>query len=184
MRHLKIRIGRLQRTWHLVAPVKCNNFIDCKWVYKIKKKADDTIGRYKARLVDRFNPVVKATTIRLVLSHAVSHNWSLRQLDVQNAFVHGVLQEDVYMRQPLGYEDKKSPHYVCKLEKALYGLKQTLRAWYSRLSDKLQQLGFIASKADTSLFFNNKGNIQMCVLVYVDDIIVASSSTDATSALL
>jgi histone deacetylase 1/2 len=88
------------------------------------------------------------------------------------------------MRQPLGYEDKKFPGYVCKLDKALYGLKQAPRAWYSRLSTKLQMLGFKASRADTSLFFLKKGSLVMFVLVYVDDIIVASSIPSATSALL
>jgi hypothetical protein len=84
-----------------------------------------------------FSLVVKATTIRLVLSIAVSHGWSLRQLDVQNMLLCGVQEEKVYMRQPPGYEDKNSPHHVCRLDKAIYGLKQAPRAWYSRLSDKL-----------------------------------------------
>jgi histone deacetylase 1/2 len=88
------------------------------------------------------------------------------------------------MKQPPGYEDKVFPRYVCKLDKALYGLKQAPRAWYSRLSIKLQGLGFKASKADTSLFFLRKGSLVMFVLVYVDDIIVASSSPGATATLL
>jgi len=105
-------------------------------------------------------------------------------LDVQNAFLHGVLEEEVYMKQPPGYYDKLFPNYVCKLEKALYVLKQAPRAWYHRLSVKLQDLGFKPSKADTSLFYYRKGNLVMFILVYVDDIIVASSSTKGTQALL
>ena len=88
------------------------------------------------------------------------------------------------MRQPPGYENKQKPHYICKLDKALYGLKQAPRAWYSRLSIQLKYLGFIASKADTSLFIYNKANTVIFVLIYVDDIIVASSSQNATDALL
>lgn len=185
------------KTWHLVPPPRGKNIIDCKWVYKVKKKADGSIDRYKAHLVskgfkqrydidyeDTFSPVVKAATIRLVLSADVSWGWSLRQLDVQNAFLHGFLEEEVYMRQPPGCADPVMPGHVCKLDKALYGLKQAPRAWYSRLSLKLQSLGFVPSKADTSLFYFRKASHIMFMLVYVDDIIVASSSSSLTDALL
>jgi hypothetical protein len=128
-------------TWHLVLPKQGANVIDCKWVYKIKRKVDGTIDRYKVRLAakgfkqwyrldyeDTFSPIVKAATIRLVLSLAVSKGWNLRQLDVQNMFLHGVLEEEVYMRQPPRYEDRKNPNFVCKLDKAIYGVKQAPRA--------------------------------------------------------
>jgi hypothetical protein len=119
-----------------------------------------------------------------VLAISVSRGWSLRQLDVKNAFLHGVLEEKVYMKQPPGFENPKVPNYVCKLDKALYGLKQAPRAWYSRLSSKLHSYGFSASKADTSLFLYQKSGIAIFVLIYVDDIIVTSSSDHAISALL
>jgi hypothetical protein len=77
----------------------------------------------------------------------------MRQFDVQNAFLHGYLEEGVYMRQPPGYEDQALPNYICKLDKALYGLKQAPRAWYAMLSMKLLQLGFKISKVDNSLFY-------------------------------
>jgi histone deacetylase 1/2 len=130
----------------LVPRLKGKNIVGCKWVYKIKRKADGTVDRYKARLVakgfkqrydidyeETFSPVVKAATIILVLSIAVSRGWSLRQLDVQNAFLHDILEEEVYMCQPPGYAYKSHPSYVCRLDKALYGLKQAPRAWYARL---------------------------------------------------
>ena len=120
----------------------------------------------------------------MVLALAVSRGWQLRQLDVKNAFLHGVLEEEVFMRQPPGYEEPSRLGQVCKLDKALYGLKQAPRAWYSRLSTKLQSLGFSASKADTSLFFYNKGGVTIFMLIYVDDIVVASSSEKAVGALL
>jgi hypothetical protein len=131
-------------------------------MYKIRRKVDDSLDCYKERLVakefkqqyeidyeETFSPVVKSATIRIILSLAVSKGWLIRQLDVQNAF----LEEDVYMRQPPGYEDKVVPHYICRLDKALYGLKQAPRAWYARLSVKLLQLGFKISKADNSLIY-------------------------------
>jgi histone deacetylase 1/2 len=184
-------------TWRLVPSHVGKNVIDCRWIYKIKRKSDGSIDRYKARLVakgfkqrygidyeDTFSPVVKIANVRLVLAVSVSRGWSLRQLDVKNAFLHGVLEEEVYMRQPPGYEDKDKPTYICKLDKALYGLKQAPRAWYSRLSSKLITLGFVASKSDMSLFIYHKRNTTIYMLIYVDDIIVASSSQAATDALL
>jgi hypothetical protein len=185
------------KTWHLVPPSQGKNIIDCKWVFKIKRKSDGSVERYKARLVakgfkqrygidyeDTFSPVVKIATVRLVLSVAVSRGWNLRQLDVQNAFLHGVLEEEVYMRQPLGFEKTSVPNYVCRLDKAIYGLKQALRAWYSRLSSKLLKLGFRMSRSDTSLFIYSKNGVKIFMLIYVDDIIVTGSSQEAITALL
>jgi len=189
----------LQRngTWTLVPPSRGMNLIDCRWVFKIKRRADGQIDRYKARLVakgfkqrygidyeDTFSPVVKIATVRLVLSLAVTRGWCLRQLDVQNAFLHGVLEEEVYMKQPPGFENPRYPSFVCKLKKAIYGLKQAPRAWYSRLSSKLISLGFVSSKSDTSLFTYRKGSVEIYMLIYVDDIIVTSSSQDAIKVLL
>jgi hypothetical protein len=94
------------------------------------------------------------------------------------------LEEDVYMRQPPGYEDKNMPNYVCKLDKAIYELKQAPRACYSKLSTKLCDLRFRPSNIDTSLFYFNNANIKIFVLVYVDDIIVASSNHKAMEGLL
>ncbi|KAK1662372.1 hypothetical protein QYE76_050531 [Lolium multiflorum] len=119
-------------TWTLVPPPLRVNVIDSKWVFKVKKHSDGTIERYKARLVargfrqrygldyeDTFSPVVKPTTIRLLLSIAVTRGWFLRQLDVQNAFLHGLLEEEVYMRQPPGFSDPDRPDHICHLTKAL-----------------------------------------------------------------
>jgi hypothetical protein len=103
---------------------------------------------------------------------------------VQNTFLHGILEEEIYMKQPPRFINPKFPSYHCKLDKALYGLKQASCAWYSQLSDKLQSLGFCPYKADITLFYYSKGSITIFLLVCVDDIIVASSSTSAMSAFL
>jgi histone deacetylase 1/2 len=184
-------------TWRLVPPSPGINIIDSKWVFKVKHNSDGSIERYKARLVakgfrqrygqdyeDTFSPVVKHTTIRLLLSLAVSRGWHLRQLDIQNAFLNGILEEEVFMRQPPGFEDPSRPRHLCRLQKAIYGLKQAPRAWHARLSTVLGSLGFHASTADTSLFILCRPGLTMFLLVYVDDIIVVSSSASTTARLI
>jgi hypothetical protein len=99
-------------------------------------------------------------------------------------FLHGIVEGEVYMKQPPGFESYATLNYICKIDKALYGLKRALGAWCSRLSSKLHTVGFIPSKADTSLFLYDKSGITMYVLIYVDDIKVMSSSNKAISTLL
>lgn len=176
-------------TWALVPPDRRQNLVGCKWVFRTKRKSDGSIDRYKARLVakgfhqrpgidyqDTFSPVVKPTTVRIVLSIAVSRGWSLRQLDVNNAFLQGHLSENVYMSQPPGFVDKDNPSYVCKLTKAIYGLKQAPRAWYNELRTFLLQFGFQNSYADTSLFVFHAEGYTMYLLVYVDDLILTGDN--------
>ncbi|XP_072149593.1 uncharacterized protein [Setaria viridis] len=119
-----------------------------------------------------------------IANGTVSKGWCLKQLDVQNAFLHGVLEEEVHMKQPPGFQNAETPGYICKLDKEIYGLKQAPRAWYSRLSSKLIALGFVPSKSDMSLFIYNKHDIVIYMLIYVDGIIITSSSAKAVTALL
>lgn len=141
-----------QGTWTLVPPPLESHVIGCQWIYKIKRHSDGSVARYKARLVangnqqtegedftNTFSHVIKQPTVRVVLSLAVHHAWPIKQLDVSNAFLHGIIDEDVYMRQPLGYKDPTHPSFVCKLSKALYGLRQAPRAWFSVFSGFLIQ---------------------------------------------
>lgn len=98
-----------------------------------------------------FSLVVKPTTIRLILTSALSHHWGLHQLDVNNAFLNGLLHETIYMQQPPGFSSQDKS-LVCRLDKALYGLKQSPRQWFERLQSTLLHFGFHTSKCNSSLF--------------------------------
>jgi histone deacetylase 1/2 len=184
-------------TWSLVPATPGLNVVGSMWIFKSKRKSDGSLERRKARLVakgyhqqpgidfdDTFSPVVKPTTIRVMLSYAVSNQWPIHQIDIQNAFLHGNLSEEVYMHQPLGYVHPRFPNHICRLHKALYGLKQAPRAWYHRLQEHLLSLGFVNSCSDTSLFICRHGPASLFLLVYVDDILITGSNPLAISQLI
>jgi hypothetical protein len=114
--------------------------------------------------------------IRILLAFFVAKGFKLHQMDVKSAFLNGVLEEEVSVRQPLGFESEKYPHRVYKLRKALYGLKETPRAWYGRLRGFLFERGFEMGKVDQTFFLLRKGRDILIVQVYVDDIVFCGSS--------
>ena len=126
---------------------------------------------------DTFNPVVKPTTIRVVLTMALSARWPIHQLDINNAFLNEDLVEDVYLQQPPGFSSPDST-LVCKLHKAIYGLKQAPRFWFCKLSNTLISLGFHSSESDSSIFLRFTPNGTLIILIYVDDIIVTGTSSN------
>ncbi|PRQ23920.1 putative RNA-directed DNA polymerase [Rosa chinensis] len=183
-----------QNTWTLVPLPPDKNLVPCKWIFKIKRNSDGSIARHKARLVARgfsqeygvdfeetFSPVVRHTTVRLILGLAASSGWKLHQMDVKNAFLHGILNEEVYMTQPSGFENPSYPSFVCKLQKSLYGLKQAPRAWNERFTSFLPSIGFKFSYANPSLFVKVSGSSRVYLLLYVDDIIITGDSEDLIS---
>lgn len=176
-------------TFDLVPPMPTQNVIPTKWIYTLKYLPNGSLDRYKARLVARrfnqqygvdyvetFIPVIKSTTVQLVLEHVVRCSWSIRQLDVNNAFLQGTLTGDVYVMQPPGFVDQENSNHVCKLNKTLYGLKQAPHVWYAELKAYLLAVGFQNLVADTSLFTYHRGSDVVYIMVYVDDIVVTEST--------
>lgn len=181
-------------TWDIVPLPSGKKPIGCKWVFKIKQKADGSIERYKARLVakgynqkygvdyqETFIPVVKMSTVRTLIAIAAHRGWSLFQLDVNNAFLHGDLHEEVYMAIPEGVPH--SSNHVCKLKKSLYGLKQASRQWFAKLVAELTHQGFHQSKNDYSLFIKKDGPKISVAAVYVDDIILTGNDVPTLTLL-
>ena len=189
----------LQRnnTWSLVPLPASRQAIGCKWVYKTKENPYGTVQKYKARLVakgfhqqagfdftETFSPIVKPSTIRDVFTIALSRNWAIKQLDVNNVFLKGDLQEEVFMQQPQGFIDEQNPNLVCRLDKALYGLKQAPRAWFEKLHQVLLSFGFVSAKSDQSPFLRFTASHITYVFVYVDDILVIGSDTTTITSLI
>ncbi|KAG8478507.1 hypothetical protein CXB51_028390 [Gossypium anomalum] len=177
------------KTWDLVKLPKGKKTVRCKWVFK---KKEGTPGvekpRYKARLVakgysqvpgvdftDVFSPVVKHSSIRALLGIMAMHDLELEQLDVKTAFLHGELEEDIYMQQPEGFTVSEKEDYVCLLKKSLYGSKQSPRQWYKRFDSFITSHGFKRSSFDSCVYFkkNSDGSF-VYLLLYVDDILIAA----------
>jgi len=176
-------------TWELVVLPKDKKAIGCKWVYKVKHNPDGSMSRYKARLVakgyaqtygidyeETYSPVAKMTIVRTIIAMAVAKGWSLHQMDVKNVFLHGDLQEEVYMEQPLGYVDQTHPNLVCRLKKTLYSLKQAPRAWSNKIGQYIVTSGFQTSNADFSLYVKKTNHGIVVIVIYVDDLIITKDS--------
>ncbi|GAA0151417.1 transmembrane signal receptor [Lithospermum erythrorhizon] len=189
--HNEIRELENNVTWRLESLPPRKKALGSRWVYKVKFKSDGSVKRLKARVVvfgnhqdegidynDTFAPVAKMVTLRLFLVVGGAKNWELHQMDVHNAFLHGDLNEEVYMWVPPGFSQGK-PDEVCRLLKSLYGLKQAPKCWFSKLSTALKQYDFIQSLSDYSLFTWSKNNVHINVLVYVDDLILYGNDSAA-----
>ena len=185
----EIQSLKRNKTWDLVPRPLHTNTVCAKWVFRTKYKSDGTIERLKARLIAQgftqvpgldfnhtFSPVIKSANVCIVLALVVMRKWTLRQLDVKNAFLNGSLDETVYMEQLPCYIDAQHPTHVCCLKKALYGLKQAPRAWFQRLGSFLTSISFKNSHSDTSLFIYSQGTSLNYLLIYVDDIIVTGNN--------
>ncbi|KAK9146703.1 hypothetical protein Sjap_006606 [Stephania japonica] len=188
--HKELQALESNGTWEITDLPKGKRAFGSKWVYKVKLHPYGSLDRCKARLLakgynqiegvdftESFSPVATIVTVRLLLALAAAREWNLHQLDVNNAFLHGYLSKDVYMKPPKGY-NKASPTQVCKLKRSIYVLKQASRQWNIEFTSQLQFYGFIQSPHDPCLFLYIKGSVFLALLVYVDDVLLTGSSLD------
>ncbi|CAA7051603.1 unnamed protein product [Microthlaspi erraticum] len=175
--------------WELVPLPDGVNVVGTKWIFKNKTDDVGSVVRNKSRLVaqgysqvegvdfdETFAPVARLESIRLFLGMACILNFKVHQMGKKSAFLNSILQEEVYVAQPKGFEDPTHPDYVYKLKKALYGLKQAPRAWYERLTKFLTDTGYIRGTVDKTLFILEKEDDMIMVQIYEDDIIFGGTS--------
>lgn len=174
-------------TWCLVNRPNDKIVLPNRWVFKIKQNQDGTVDRYKARLVagghrqttgidyeEVFAPVARLETIRSLLAASVENEMYVHQMDVIAAYIQGDLSEEIYMEQPKLFS--RNENKVCLLNKPLYGLKQAGRQWYKRIDDCLQNMNFKRTETDPCVYVNSNGKSKMIIIIYVDDLILASTT--------
>ncbi|GKB60886.1 putative ribonuclease H-like domain-containing protein, partial [Tanacetum coccineum] len=164
---------KLQKVWTLVDLPKGKRAVRTKWVYRNKKDEKGIVVRHKARLVAQgytqeeeidydevFAPVARIEAIRLFFAYASFMGFIVYQIDVKSAFLYGTIKEEVYVCQPLGFEDPQFSDKVYKIENVLYGLHQAPRAWYVTLSTYLLENEYKRGTIDKTLFIKkDRGDI-------------------------
>ena len=192
----ELRALEKNKTWELVKLPMGKRAVGCKWVFTVKQTPEGKVDRYKARLVakgysqtygidydETFAPVAKMSTVRILISCAVNFGWPLHQLDVKNAFLHGDLQEEVYMEIPPGFGNSQTVGKVCRLKKSLYGLKQSPRAWFDRFRRALCNMGYSQCNGDHTVFYRHRGAHITILAVYVDDIVITGDDVEEIKCL-
>jgi hypothetical protein len=171
--------------WDIVPRPIDKSVVGSRWIYKVKQAADGSVEKYKARFVARgfsqiegidydetFATVTRYSSIRSILALSAQMGWHIYQMDVKTTFLNGIIEEEVYIEQPEGFETFDRESHVCRLKRALYGLKQAPHSWYTRIDNYFIGLGFTKSEADANLYqIVVEGKILIIVL-YVDDLIL------------
>ena len=183
-------------TWEVVKLPPGKKAIGSRWFMKIKRLADGSIDRYRARLVakgysqrpgfdflETFAPTVRVSAVRIILAIAALEDLELRSVDISHAFLNGHLEEEIYMEQPEGFE-VGGPEYVCKLKKSLYGLKQAGRVWNKKLHATLEKMGFHRINSDNSVYVFMRDDVRIFLPVFVDDITLACKSSSVLDATI
>ncbi|KAL0386674.1 UNVERIFIED_CONTAM: Retrovirus-related Pol polyprotein from transposon TNT 1-94 [Sesamum latifolium] len=150
--------------WELVDLPAGRKTIGSKWVLKVKRKADGSIDKFKARLV------TKAIVAHLDLE--------LFQMDVKTAFLNGELDEEIYMDQPEGFQEMGQKRKVCRLKRSIYGLKQSSRQWYYRFHRAITSIGFTMVEEDHCVYVKRSEKNFMILSLYVDDILLAGNNME------
>ncbi|CAB0013250.1 unnamed protein product [Nesidiocoris tenuis] len=174
-------------TWELVDLPPGKKLVDCRWVFKVKIKANGEFDKFKARVVAKgfsqipgidykevFSPVVRYDTIRTLLSAAASEGLELMQFDVKTAFLNGELDEEIFMKQPDGFNN--GTKRVCKLKRSIYGLKQAPRCRNIKFTNSIKSQGLIPSQADPCLYHSQNKKEKLFLAIYVDDGILCGSN--------
>ena len=184
-------------TFDLVQLPKGRRALKNKWVFRLKTEENNPQPRYKARPVVKgfgqkkgidfeeiFSPVVKMSSIRVVRGMEACMDLEIEQLDVKTAFLHGDLEEEIYMEQPEGFQVKEKEHMVCHLNKSLYGLKQAPRQWYRKFESFMKDHKYQRTTSDHCVFIKRfaEGDF-IILLLYVDDMLIIGHDTNKIANL-
>ena len=184
----EIQSMRHNGVWELIELPERQRPIGCKWVYKTKRDSKGKVEKFKARLVAKgftqregvdyeatFSPVSSKDSFRVIMALVAHFDMELHQMDVKTAFLNGDLNEEVYMIQPEGFVANDSGKLVCRLKKSIYGLKQASRQWYLKFHSVVTSYGFVENKVDQCIYCKVSGRKFIFLILYVDDILLASS---------
>nr|GEX24495.1 putative zinc finger, CCHC-type [Tanacetum cinerariifolium] len=187
----KLNSMSTNNVWKLVELPNGAKPVGCKWVFKTKLDPNGNIARYKARLVakgytqkegvdykETFSLVSIKDSLRIVMAFVAHFDLELLQMDVKTAFLNGDLHEDVYMAQPQGFKSKDQENLVCKHKKSIYGLKQASRQWYLKFDEVMKKHNFIKNQVDHCVYLEMSGSTFIILVLYVDDILLASNDID------
>lgn len=176
------------KVWTLVDPPENQKIVKNKWVFRTKRNTMGEIVKYKARLVakgftqeygvdyyETFSPVVRHSSIRLLIALSAELNLNIDHLDVDTAFLNGELSEKIYMYQPEGFIDSNNKEKVCLLKRAIYGLKQSSRVWNKKVENVLEKLGFKKSNYEACIYFKVLDKSIIIIALYVDDFLIFSN---------
>lgn len=179
-----------RETWEIVARPENVNTVDSRWVYKIKWSPDRSVIKLKSRLVargfnqeygvnyfDTYAPVVKNSSVRLLMSISAEIGMCVEQIDIRNAYVNSDLEDEVYMDPPEGLEIDKSTS-VLKLKKSLYGLRQSAHKWSKCLNTVLRKMKFERLKSESCIYKRGARSDMIILAIYVDDIILFASNNE------